>query len=343
MVDSGIKWKVSVPWSIFGLLPCARRPTSSAAASTHSGPSELCRASCTPPSQGSVRRIQPTFVLVGRAEECKFQEGPCGRVHDGVCRPEGTWRKVVVLPDFHGREGFWTGRCVGVGDLRHCVPRTGSCEASHSVELGVWCMIQHCLAFGFGLGVLQRYSSFAFCCCDHEEWWRQTICGSLRRAHLQRRNDWSNEVFDSISWPAYRSASAGLTDSLRTFVVKFSHGWLPVGVRERRCSGTTDIRPQYSKSETVPHLYRCQSRAQWRNRLVIHLQGYLKEAKTAPGLRCIIIKGIESWFITGDTNDPESSETIAQIGWFQVLKEYIPEDWTSRNPLERSVRSSTCP
>jgi hypothetical protein len=45
------------------------------------------------------------------------------------------------------------------------------------------------------------------------------------REYLQRRNDWSKEVYDSISWPAYRSASAGLTDSLRTFVVKFSHGW----------------------------------------------------------------------------------------------------------------------
>jgi hypothetical protein len=51
--------------------------------------------------------------------------------------------------------------------------------------------------------------------------------------------------------------SAGLTDSARTFVVKFSHGWLPIGVRERRCSGTTDI--PASEIETVPHLYRCQS------------------------------------------------------------------------------------
>jgi hypothetical protein len=44
-------------------------------------------------------------------------------------------------------------------------------------------------------------------------------------------------------------------------------------------------------------------------------------------IRCIIIKGIESWFITGNTNDPESSPFV---GWFQVLQGYIPEDWTSR-------------
>jgi hypothetical protein len=43
------------------------------------------------------------------------------------------------------------------------------------------------------------------------------------------------------------------TNNLRTFVVKFSHGWLPIGVRERLCSGTTDT-CQCSEIETVPHL-----------------------------------------------------------------------------------------
>jgi hypothetical protein len=87
--------------------------------------------------------------------------------------------------------------------------------------------------------------------------------------------------------------------------------------------------PQCSEIETVPHLYRCQSRAQWRNRFVIHLHGHLKDTKTAADLRRTIIQGIESWFITGDTNDPNSSAITVQIGWFQVLKGYIPEDWTS--------------
>jgi hypothetical protein len=150
------------------------------------------------------------------------------------------------------------------------------------------------------------------------------------RDYLQKRNEWSDEVYDSISWPAYRSASAGLTDSLRTFVVKLSHGWLPIGVRERRCSGTSDLCPQCNDIETVPHLYRCQVRQPWRQRFLIHLHGHLRETKTAADIRCIIIKGIENWFLTGDTNDPDSIETAAQIGWFQILKGYIPYDWTSR-------------
>jgi hypothetical protein len=148
------------------------------------------------------------------------------------------------------------------------------------------------------------------------------------RAYLQVRNEWSDEVFDSISWVAYGSASAGLTDSLRNYVVKFSHSWLPIGVRERRCSATTDLCPQCTEIETVPHLYRCEARGPWRHRFLIHLHGHLTENKTAADIRCIITKGIENWFLTGDTNDPDSIEPVEQIGWFQVLKGYIPKEWT---------------
>jgi hypothetical protein len=77
------------------------------------------------------------------------------------------------------------------------------------------------------------------------------------RAYHPKRNDWSDDVYDSVSWRAYGSPIAGLTDSLRTFVVKLSHSWLPIGVRERRCSATTDLCPQCNernrdRSPSVP-------------------------------------------------------------------------------------------
>jgi hypothetical protein len=50
------------------------------------------------------------------------------------------------------------------------------------------------------------------------------------RGYLPKRNNWSDRVYVSISWPAYRSTTAGLTDSLCIFVVKLSHGWLAIGV-----------------------------------------------------------------------------------------------------------------
>jgi hypothetical protein len=58
------------------------------------------------------------------------------------------------------------------------------------------------------------------------------------------------------------------------------------------------------------------------------LQGHLTETRTAADIRCIITKGIENCFLTGDTNDPDSIEPVEQIGWFQVLKGYIPKEWT---------------
>jgi hypothetical protein len=161
------------------------------------------------------------------------------------------------------------------------------------------------------------------------------------RAYLQRRNNWSDEVYDSISWPAYRSASTKLSDSERTFVVKLTHGWLPIGVRERRCSGTTDKCPQCSEIETVPHLYRCQSSTvaqPVRNTPARAPQRYQNCSRPSPHNH----PGIESWFITGDTNDPNSSAITVQIGWFQVLKGYIPEDWTSmQEGFYRSQRSNS--
>jgi hypothetical protein len=43
-----------------------------------------------------------------------------------------------------------------------------------------------------------------------------------------QRNNWSNEVPRFHQLEAYGSASAGLTDNLRTFVVKLSRDWLPI-------------------------------------------------------------------------------------------------------------------
>jgi hypothetical protein len=50
---------------------------------------------------------------------------------------------------------------------------------------------------------------------------------------------------------------------------------------------------------------------------LIHLQGHLADTPTADNMRDIMIEGIQNWFLTGDTNDPESADPTNQIGWFQ--------------------------
>jgi hypothetical protein len=137
------------------------------------------------------------------------------------------------------------------------------------------------------------------------------------RAYLQRRNNWSDEVYDSISWPAYRSASTKLSDSERTFVVKLTHGCYPLAYAKTMQWYDRQMSAM-QRNRDVPHLY-CQSRAQWRNRFVIHLHGHLKDTKTAADLRRTIIQGIESWFITGDTNDPTAVRSPSKSVGFQVI------------------------
>jgi hypothetical protein len=124
----------------------------------------------------------------------------------------------------------------------------------------------------------------------------RTELPEYERACLQKRNDWSDEVYDSINWPAYRSATAQFTTIVATFVVKLSHGWLPIGVHERRRSASNNLCPQCNESETVPHLYSCQLRAAWRHRFLIHLQGYLEGTRAAADIRCIILDGIQTDF-----------------------------------------------
>jgi hypothetical protein len=134
------------------------------------------------------------------------------------------------------------------------------------------------------------------------------------RDYLQRRNDWSNETCNSINWYAYSSASAGFSDNARTFMVKLTHNWLPIGVRERRCGATSDLCRHCNEVETLPNLYRCQSRETWRLRFLIHLHGHIIETKTAADIRRIITKAIESCFLSGATNDPDSIEIVVRIG-----------------------------
>jgi hypothetical protein len=126
------------------------------------------------------------------------------------------------------------------------------------------------------------------------------------RAYIKSHNTSSDQVYGSITWPAHRSATAGHSLDIRGRI----QSWL---VTHRRCSATTDLCPERNEIETVPHLYRYQVRAPWPHRFLIQLHRYLKDIYTAAVIRCILFRGIESWFLVGDTNDPDSLEPIVQI------------------------------
>jgi hypothetical protein len=50
--------------------------------------------------------------------------------------------------------------------------------------------------------------------------------------YLQERNDWDDETYESVYWPAFASARSKAIDP--RFIPKYSHRHLPVGVKANR-------------------------------------------------------------------------------------------------------------
>jgi hypothetical protein len=148
------------------------------------------------------------------------------------------------------------------------------------------------------------------------------------RAYLQQRQGWNAHTLDSINWTAYQAAISTLTQLVRTFVVKLSHDWLLVGVREHTHGAPNATCSKCIQPETVRHLYLCHSRTNWRDQFSAKLTKHLKDASTAANLRCTIVEGIQKWFLTGDTNEPDALDPTTQLNWYQVIKGYLPNKWS---------------
>jgi hypothetical protein len=95
------------------------------------------------------------------------------------------------------------------------------------------------------------------------------------------------------------------------------------------------------KLETVSHLYRCQVRAPWRHRFLIHLYGHFAETKTAVDIRCIIIKGIESSFLAGDTNDQDAQHSKDRCAAAHAPGEDSPDNSITRSRQAAQLRVET--
>jgi hypothetical protein len=113
------------------------------------------------------------------------------------------------------------------------------------------------------------------------------------QAYFQKRNNWTAHIYDCMSWDAYRLLFSILTDNAKTFVIKLSHDWLPVGIR--RCVATTDIRPQCTQSESVCHLYLYHSRTTWRDQFITQQQQqqHRFDTFTAAELRCVTLHRLQ--------------------------------------------------
>jgi hypothetical protein len=124
-------------------------------------------------------------------------------------------------------------------------------------------------------------------------------------------------------------------------VIKLSIEWLPIGVRECRHGAATDTCPNCNQPETMFHLYTCLSRTAWHEQFIAHLRKHLADTSTAADIRYLMVDGIQHWFLSGTTNDPPSTDPIVRIGWFRVLKGYIPHQWNISQETFYRAQNST--
>jgi hypothetical protein len=58
-------------------------------------------------------------------------------------------------------------------------------------------------------------------------------------------------------------------------------------------------------------------------------------------LRCTIVEGIQKWFLTDDMNDSDEPEPTTQLSWYQVIKGYLPNQWSRTQAKLSATKDST--
>ena len=151
------------------------------------------------------------------------------------------------------------------------------------------------------------------------------------------RNNWTDEVFQSINWVAHTKALA-LQRKHQTIFVKYLNDNLPVGGQIHKYDANYPIGcPSCTnpEEETVDHLYKCpsQSREEWRKATLNTVRMTMDELDTAIPLRNLLLEGLHVVFYgREDTIQvPPGLETLAEsqreIGWKQLLKGRLSTQW----------------
>ena len=146
-------------------------------------------------------------------------------------------------------------------------------------------------------------------------------------SYLQRRHNWSPQTFKCIDWDCHGRAYQQQGQGMQRFITKFAMGWLPTGVREKRCGAPSEACVLCSAPETLDHLLRCKHKHQWRAQFLNDISNHLKISNTAADVRTELLSGIDKW-LQAQPTDKGSPQT--EIGWGLLLRGYLHKDYTHK-------------
>jgi hypothetical protein len=140
------------------------------------------------------------------------------------------------------------------------------------------------------------------------------------------KNAWSAATYASIAWDSYAQAQSKLTPTARTFIVKFTVGWLPVGTRATQIGLSTTAACPFCLliTEDLPHLLQCQRSTLTHADIVDELRSHLDITNTAPLLRQNLVTNVTKWLKTTDSWSDPAQHTIGDLNFFRG---YIPTQW----------------
>jgi hypothetical protein len=147
-------------------------------------------------------------------------------------------------------------------------------------------------------------------------------------AYLKDRNNWDEETYKSVSWPAFSAARFTTTNS--RFVPKFCHRHLPVGDKSNR----NDVKyspccPACSNPcETNEHFLLCKapSRLQWRQKCIASLEKELARLHTSPLMITFLMETIDRLLdgkiIPSTGTSHEIVQSQKRIGWMTIFRSF---------------------
>ena len=148
--------------------------------------------------------------------------------------------------------------------------------------------------------------------------------------------NWSTPIYNNIDWTAHYM-SIKKSSMPHKFIIKFIHGWLPIGNMTHGYHTKYDAKcPScLHNPEHINHFLRCPTRREWKTSLFARLVQYFTHMSTQPALADLVQECLRQWLHTDSpaflNQSPQHTPLLtqqAQIRWDQLFQGWFSKQWS---------------
>ena len=164
------------------------------------------------------------------------------------------------------------------------------------------------------------------------------------RDYLKQRWNWDDRTIDYIDWYTMGRAMHRVPIALRTFVVKLSHGWLPVQHNQHKWDNCQPKKCPYCSEpdETIQHFLTCQhpTATKAQKRMIGAIRRYTQKTNTDPVIQTLLLHSLQNPNAENrfDTKHyPERYHRLIKqqqsIGWIHVYYGRLGTEWVEQHTI----------